>query len=108
MRLHPGPFEKVENGSKVIEIRLNDEKRQVLKVGDQIEFISRKEPEKKILVEITDLKHFSSFKDLCYAFPPIEYGSGNPEEYTLMYEHYSKEDELKYGVVAIRFIRLSR
>jgi len=38
MKLQPSPFEKIKNGSKTIEVRLNDEKRQLLKVGDEIQF----------------------------------------------------------------------
>lgn len=38
MRLHPEPFEKIKNGTKIIEMRLNDEKRQKVQIGDKIEF----------------------------------------------------------------------
>lgn len=33
MRLHNEPFELIRNGSKTIEMRLYDEKRQLIKVG---------------------------------------------------------------------------
>lgn len=36
MRLHNKPFELIKNGSKSIELRLNDEKRKLIKVGDII------------------------------------------------------------------------
>jgi ASC-1-like (ASCH) protein len=38
MKLQPNPFEQIKNGSKTLELRLNDEKRQLIKVGDEIEF----------------------------------------------------------------------
>ena len=38
MKLKLSPFEKIENGSKMIELRLFDEKRQKVQVGDFIEF----------------------------------------------------------------------
>lgn len=41
MRLHPGPFEKIRVGTQVIESRLNDEKRQEIRVGDHIVFMLR-------------------------------------------------------------------
>jgi ASC-1-like (ASCH) protein len=41
MRLHDGPFKLIKAGSKTIELRLYDEKRQEIKVGDEIEFTSR-------------------------------------------------------------------
>ncbi len=106
MRLHPRPFEKISSGSKTIEIRLNDEKRQGLRVGDKIEFVSRANPENVLRAEIKDLVVFPSFKELCYAYPPIEYGSSDPEEYRGMYEHYSTGDETRYGAVAIKFALL--
>ena len=31
MKLNNGPFERIKNGTKTIELRLNDEKRQLLK-----------------------------------------------------------------------------
>lgn len=103
MRLHPRPFEQVAVGNKVIEMRLNDEKRQQLRVGDQIEFTSRADEVQKVLVEITALPTFATFKELGESFPPAEYGSESRAEYEEMYQYYSPEDEAKYGVVAIKF-----
>lgn len=102
MKLQPSPFEKIKNGSKTLELRLNDEKRQLIKVGDEIEFSLAAGPDQKILVTVEDLYHFPTFKDLCYSFEPSEYGSLDKEEYIKMYKYYSKEDEARYGVLAIR------
>lgn len=102
MNLHPSPFKKVIDGTKVIEIRLNDEKRKLLRIGDEIEFTSREDSSQKILTEVTSLDVFKSFKDLCEAYPPIDYGSLDKSEYSLMYKYYSPEDEAKYGVLGIR------
>ena len=44
MSLNPAPFEKIKNGEKSIEIRLYDEKRRGVKIGDIIIF--SKLPEK--------------------------------------------------------------
>ena len=38
MRLHNEPFELIKNGTKTIELRLNDEKRSVIKENDIILF----------------------------------------------------------------------
>ena len=38
MNLNPEPFEMIRNGQKTIELRLNDEKRRMINVGDMIEF----------------------------------------------------------------------
>ena len=45
MKLNPKYFEYMKNGTKEIEIRLNDDKRKILKTGDEIIF--QKEPELK-------------------------------------------------------------
>lgn len=38
MKLNNEPFTLIKAGTKVIELRLNDEKRRKLAVGDKIEF----------------------------------------------------------------------
>lgn len=42
MKLNNEPFERIKNGTKTIELRLNDEKGQLLKIKDLIEFTNRK------------------------------------------------------------------
>ena len=37
MSLWPGPFAKIADGTKRYELRLHDEKRRLIKVGDTIE-----------------------------------------------------------------------
>jgi ASC-1-like (ASCH) protein len=101
MRLHPTPFEMIRSGRKMVEVRLNDEKRQVMQVGDRIEFTLRPELTEKFQAEIIGLDTFMSFKDAYAAYPPEEYGGGNKDEWELMYKYYSPEDEAKYGVLGI-------
>ena len=48
MRLHDEPFKLIKAGTKTIELRLYDEKRQEIKVGDEIEFTSRATGEKQV------------------------------------------------------------
>lgn len=38
MNLNPSPFEMIKSGRKTIELRLYDEKRQCIEVGDYITF----------------------------------------------------------------------
>lgn len=102
MKLQPSPFEKMRNGSKTVEIRLNDEKRQLLKIGDEIEFSLINDPTQTIKTEVVDLCRFPTFKELFAAYPAGEYGAENRDEWQLMYKYYSPEDECKYGVLAIR------
>lgn len=41
MNLNNRPFKSIKEGTKTIELRLNDKKRSLLKVGDEIEFTNR-------------------------------------------------------------------
>lgn len=49
MNLNNGPFSRIKDGTKTIELRLNDEKRQLLKENDFIEFTNRVTLEKVIV-----------------------------------------------------------
>ncbi len=102
MRLQPSPFEKVRKGRKTIEIRINDQKRQALEVGDKIEFSLMTDPTQSIETEILGLNTHPTFKELFAAYPPEQYGGENQGEWELMYQYYSREEEEKYGVVAIK------
>lgn len=63
MKLNDSPFNKIKNGTKRVELRLYDEKRQLLNVGDKIEFTNLNTSE-KLTVQIEDLKKFQSFEEL--------------------------------------------
>ena len=107
MKLNNGPYMNIKNGTKTIELRLNDEKRQLLKIKDIIEFTNRQTLE-KILVEIEELHKYPSFEELYKHFDKISMGyneneSANPKD---MEEYYSKEEQDKYGVVGIQIKRI--
>ena len=106
MRLHPEPFHKIRTGEKTVEIRLNDEKRQRMKVGERIEFSLRPNFEEKFLAEIIGLDTFKSFKEAFSGYLPKQYGGQTKDEWKSMYQYYSPEDEQKYGILGIRLRRL--
>ena len=99
MKLQQSPFEKIKEGTKTIEIRLNDEKRQLLKIGDEIEFVSLQNPEQIIVTEVIEIITFSNFKELFSQLPPNEYGGGVSSD---MYKYYTQEDESRFGVLGIK------
>lgn len=103
MKLTNLPFNQIKEGSKLIEVRLNDEKRKALEVGDVIIFhnLSTNELLEK---EVTSLQIYSSFKELYNAYDSILLGARGYSllEYEQsMYEYYSKEQEKEYGILAI-------
>lgn len=109
MKLNNKPFECIKNGTKTIELRLNDEKRKLLTVGDYIEF-TNKVTNEKLLVEVIDLFKYNSFEELYKHFNKIEMGysineEANPKD---MENYYSKEEQEKYGVLGIKIKKLTK
>lgn len=109
MKLNNEPFECIKNGTKTIELRLNDKKRKLLTVGDYIEFTNRVTNE-KLLVEVIDLFKYNSFEELYKHFNKIEMGysineEANPKD---MENYYSKEEQEKYGVLGIKIKKLTK
>ena len=100
MKLNESPFERIKNGTKTIEFRLFDEKRQLIKVGDKIEFSKLPDLNEKILVDVLELYQERTFKEL---FDKLgdndEIAKKNAES---MYTIYSPEEEAKYGVLGIK------
>ena len=63
MKLNDNAFERMKNGLKKREYRVNDDKRQQVRVGDIIEFHKITHPEEKILMVYKSIKCFKSLKD---------------------------------------------
>ena len=107
MRLHPEPFEKIKNGTKIIEMRLNDEKRQKIQIGDKIEFENRANGEKLSAI-VMALYRFSNFKELYRSLSKRDLGYADDEEAKPedMSQYYSEDDIKKYGVVGIEIHKL--
>lgn len=102
MRLNNGPFINIKNGTKTIELRLLDEKRKLINIGDTIIFENRKDSE-TIEVQVINLHKYKSFKELYPNFNKISLGykaneEAKPED---MEKYYTKEEQKKYGVVGI-------
>ena len=102
MRLHNSPFNLIKSGTKTIELRLNDEKRSLIKIGDKIEFTNRI-TEEKIVVEVINLHNYDSFFELYKHFDKVSMGYDEDEEEDPkdMEQYYSKEEQDKYGVLGI-------
>ena len=105
MQLQPSPFEMIRNGTKTIELRLYDEKRRKIRIGDTISFTNT--GSKEVLnVTVLELSVFDSF-DALYRELPLsacgyteeELDTASPDD---MNAYYSKEMQQKYGVVGIR------
>ena len=102
MRLHDKPFKLIQAGTKTIELRLYDEKRQQIQVGDIIEFTSRATGEVQ-KTKVIAMHIYSCFADLYRDYDKVSLGYGKDEEAKPedMELYYSKEEQEKYGVVGI-------
>lgn len=104
MKLHASPFEKIKSGEKTIELRLFDEKRRQIKIGDEIVFTNAATGE-KITATVVKLHCFSNFQQLYKNLSLLQCGytaenieKANPAD---MEAYYSLEEQSKYGVVGI-------
>lgn len=103
MKLSREPFEKIASGQKIIESRLYDKKRQLINVGDHIEFSQSDDDTKRVLARVEALHRYKTFDDLFSAFPVKCFGETSKEELAREIEKfYSKEEEQKDGVVGIK------
>lgn len=109
MRLDPDPFRMIKKGEKTIELRLYDEKRRRVSVGDTIVF-TETETGEQLAVTVTALHVFPSFADLYRALPLTECGYTRAELETAspddMLSYYSAAQQKQYGVVGIGIARL--
>ncbi len=100
MRLVNFAFEAIKNGEKDIEVRLNDEKRQLINVGDFIEF-ENLDTNEIISVKVTNLYKFNTFSELFDAFDHKRLGLKDSDDASIMNNFYSKEDQEKYQALGI-------
>jgi len=106
MKLLEEPYTRILSGKKTIEIRLYDEKRSKINIGDTIEFSKLPDLQEKVKVEVVALLRYKTFKGLVNDFGMEFYGY--PKDYPIdefvnsIYEIYSKEQERKYGVLGIK------
>lgn len=106
MSLYPIPFKKIKDGIKTIEMRLYDEKRQDIKIGDTITFVNTIDENERMVVNVLDLYVFDSFEELYKNLPLTECGytketidTAHPSD---MNKYYTKELQEQYKVVGIK------
>ena len=100
MKLNEDPFERIKNGTKTIEFRLYDEKRQKIKIGDKIEFSKLPDLQEKLIVDVIELYREDTFEDLFKKLYSDEKEITKKTE--AMYEIYSLEKEQQYGILGIK------
>lgn len=103
MKLADAPFDLISSGKKTVEVRLNDEKRKKISVGDIIEFF-RWSGSRSITAKVVALHRFDCFRELFASALHPKTGFGDlseAEAADIMYKYYTREQETLYGVLGI-------
>lgn len=103
MNLQPKYFDFIKDGTKRIELRLYDEKRQSIQLGDIIEFA--KSEDEKFKAEVIGLLRYDSFADLFEDFDISILADASMTKQELLEvlgEFYPEEKQAKFGVIGIR------
>lgn len=101
MNLRPKYFDFIKDGTKRIELRLYDEKRSQIELGDIIEF--SKSEKDKLKAEV-GLLRYNSFKDLFEDFDIsilADVSMTKNELLDALNEFYTPEKQNQFGVVGI-------
>ncbi len=103
MHIAAEQFAKIANGTKVIESRLYDTKRQKICLGDTIVFACNDDPSQTVCTTVTALYHYPTFAALFADFPPQLFGNASKDESLREIEmFYSKRDQEENGVIGIK------
>ena len=107
MSLRPEPFAAISSGRKRYELRLHDEKRRSIRIGDEICF-HRTTDGVSVTVCVKGLHLYDSFDELYNALPLLECGyteqtlpNASPKD---MEQYYYREDQIRWGVMAIEIV----
>lgn len=109
MKLQAIYFEKMRAGQKTFEVRLFDDKRKKIAVGDEIVF--KKEPElaESLRMRVVGMEIFESFEEMAVTLPPRALGFDDKSKAEIVetyHSFYSADDEKKFKVVAIKLEKM--
>ncbi|SFQ45120.1 ASC-1 homology (ASCH) domain-containing protein [Lachnospiraceae bacterium XBB1006] len=107
MNLWDDSFQAIKEGWKTVEMRLNDEKRSIISVGDIIEFTNTT-TQGKMACQVVNIYKYANFVELYMHHDKVSIGykedeEANPDDMLL---YYTREDIEKYGVVGIELSRI--
>lgn len=100
-------YNLLKSGSKTIELRLFDDKRKNIKIGDRIEFSNTSDANDKFISEVINLHSAEDFTKLCQKIDCKKAGfSSNAELITALEEFYSQSKQKEFGVIGIEIKRI--
>ncbi|MCM3757716.1 ASCH domain-containing protein [Sporosarcina aquimarina] len=104
MGLYEAPFNSIKSGRKTVEVRLYDEKRRKLGLGDIIRFTKLPDSKETVTVEVIELNKYPTFKELYESIPARDFdavGSSIDERVERIHHIYTPKEEEKWGTLAI-------
>lgn len=111
MKLNEAPFLSVKNGEKKVDVRLYDEKRKKVKVGDTIEFSNSSDSKEKLIVEVEKIRRYPTYELLVEDVELADFGGTYVSKQQLLKRSlsniYSKDEQEKYGFVLFNIKLLS-
>lgn len=109
LKLQPRYFDYINNGTKRIELRLYDEKRQQINIGDTIIFQKEPELEETMRVKVIGLLRYTSFEELFNDFDieiMADKAMSKQELLNVLEQFYTPEKQKQYGVLGIRIEKI--
>ena len=107
MKVQTKYYNLLKSGKKVVELRLFDEKRQQIKIGDDILFSNLSDTNDSFVARVINLHRAESFDKLCHIITPAQAGFTSKEELiTVLQEFYTPDSQQKYGVLGIEIKKI--
>lgn len=103
MKLNDTPFEATKAGLKTIEVRLNDERRKDIVIGDKLEF-HRISSNEKLKVSVLSVRFYKTLKELTQKEDIVKTGGIYKDQKDWMDSvsgYYSQENQNRHGLLAI-------
>ena len=110
-KLQPKYYNFILKGTKRIELRLYDEKRQNIKLGDTIKFLKEPELNEFFDAKVIGLIRYNSFEELINDFDInilADISVSKKELINELNKFYPKDDQKKYGVLGIKISKENR
>ena len=100
-------YNMLKSGVKKIELRLFDDKRKNIKIGDMIEFANVSDTKDTFAAQVIDLHRADDFAALCRIIDCRDAGfETDIELVAALQEFYPPEQQKKYGVVGIEIDKI--
>ena len=100
-------YNMLKSGTKTIELRLFDDKRKNIKIGDYIEFSNNSDADDKFTAQVINLHRADNFAELCKNINCRNAGfASNGELLKVLEEFYSLDRQNELGVVGIEIQKI--